>query len=168
MEDNKPQIQSNPPLDLKNPIFKPRPGWGGKFNIWIKRNFQSRVLPTFAVLVFVIGVYSYFINRQTAQAPVVEEQRTEITENIQKVVGPGQSITHVVRSIIAEYLMENSINISNEQKIFMETYIVNQLANKHPRTGEALLIKPLTIEDAVDKAKSLNEYQLKAWSRYVK
>ncbi len=168
MEDNKPQIQSNPALDLKNPIFKPRPGWGGKFNIWIKTNFQSRVLPTIAVLIFIIGAYLYFTNRSPIQPPVIQERKIEITENIQKVVGSGQSVTHVVRSIIAEYLTKNEINMSNEQKIFMETYIVNQLASKYLKSGEIFSIKPLTIKDAIDKAKSLNEYQLKAWSRYVK
>lgn len=168
MEDNKPQTESNPPLDLKSPIFKSKPGWGGKFNIWIKKNFQSWILPIVAVSVFIIGVYLYFANRQAALAPIVEDREIETTENIQKVISTGQSITHIIRSTIVEYLIKNDIDMSAEQKIFMETYIVSQFADKHPKIGEALLIRPFVIKDAIDKAKSLNEYQIKAWSRYVK
>lgn len=168
MEDNKSQIQSNSSLDLKNPIFQPKPGWGDKFNNWLRKNFPAWILPIIAVLVFIIGAYLYFTNRSAMPVPIVEDRKIETTENIEKVISSGQSITHVIRSTVVEYLVKNGIDMSAEQKIFMETYIVNQFANKHPRLGETLLIRPFIIRDAIDKAKSLNEYQLKAWSRYVK
>lgn len=48
-------------LDIKSPIFTPRPGWGGKLKKWLSRHFPSRILPALAFSTLVIGIYLVFV-----------------------------------------------------------------------------------------------------------
>jgi len=48
-------------LDIKSPIFTPRPGWGGKLKQWLSKNFESRVLPLISSAVLATGLYLVFI-----------------------------------------------------------------------------------------------------------
>ncbi|OGN08538.1 MAG: hypothetical protein A3C61_01965 [Candidatus Yanofskybacteria bacterium RIFCSPHIGHO2_02_FULL_39_10] len=44
-------------LDIKSPIFTPRPGWGGKLKKWLSNYFESRILPALAFSALTIGIY---------------------------------------------------------------------------------------------------------------
>jgi len=44
------------PLDIKSPIFTPRPGWGGKLKKWLTRHFH-KVLPFLAFIALGTGIY---------------------------------------------------------------------------------------------------------------
>jgi len=62
--DNKKQpllLLNNPGLDIKSPIFIPRPGWGGKLKKWLFRHFEAKILPAIALAVLFIGIYLNFI-----------------------------------------------------------------------------------------------------------
>ena len=49
-------------FDIKSPIFKPKPGWGGKLNKWILANFTDKILPFIAFGSLVFGAYLVFIS----------------------------------------------------------------------------------------------------------
>ena len=63
MDTNKPIIfqEKKQEFDIKSPVFKPKPGWGGKFNGWILANFADKILPFIAFVLLVFGVYLVFI-----------------------------------------------------------------------------------------------------------
>jgi len=44
-------------LDIKSPIFTPRPGWGGKLKKWLSRHFSSRIFPFLAFSTLAVGIY---------------------------------------------------------------------------------------------------------------
>jgi len=44
-------------LDIKSPIFKPRPGWGGQLKNWLSTHFQEKILPAISFAIFAIGLY---------------------------------------------------------------------------------------------------------------
>ena len=48
-------------LDIKSPIFTPRPGWGGKLKKWLLRHFPSKILPFIAFFTLAVGVYLVFV-----------------------------------------------------------------------------------------------------------
>ena len=50
-------IDKNGTLDIKSPIFTPRPGWGGKLKKWLSHHFESRILPSLAFSTLIIGIY---------------------------------------------------------------------------------------------------------------
>ena len=55
------------PLDIKSPIFTPRPGWGGKLKKWLSRQQARlaqgaarhfpRILPTLSFSILAVGIY---------------------------------------------------------------------------------------------------------------
>ncbi|MDP3697689.1 MAG: hypothetical protein Q8R55_06815 [Candidatus Taylorbacteria bacterium] len=53
---NKPN-NKNIELDIKSPIFTPRPGWGGKLKKWLSGHFSSYILPFLAFSTFAVGIY---------------------------------------------------------------------------------------------------------------
>ena len=46
-------------LDLKSPIFKPNPGWGGKLKKWLTKN-QSTMFVVFWIALFVFFLFRRF------------------------------------------------------------------------------------------------------------
>lgn len=44
-------------VDLKSPIFKPKPSWGGQINGWLKNNFTRYIFPIISVIVLLFGLY---------------------------------------------------------------------------------------------------------------
>ena len=56
---NKPN-NKNVKLDIKSPVFQPRPGWGGKLKKWLSRHFESKILPIIACFVLGLGIYLTF------------------------------------------------------------------------------------------------------------
>lgn len=46
-------------IDIKSPIFTPRPGWSGKLKKWLSRHFESEILPFVALLSLVLGIYLF-------------------------------------------------------------------------------------------------------------
>ena len=46
-----------PELDIKSPIFTPRPGWGGKMKKWFKKNWRPYILPGSISALVTMGIY---------------------------------------------------------------------------------------------------------------
>lgn len=158
--DNTPQQ-----LDLKSPIFKPRPGWGGKLNNWLKINFENKVLPVLAVAIIIAGAYLYSLKHDVAQAPI---ENSPVADAIDVQVRSGQGLTHVARTVIIEYLNGNSINLSAAQKVFAESYLVTKMENRQLIAGFTFSVKTKDVEQTIEKAKSLTPSQIETWSRYVR
>ncbi|KKT82557.1 MAG: hypothetical protein A3B99_00750 [Candidatus Yanofskybacteria bacterium RIFCSPHIGHO2_02_FULL_44_12b] len=61
---NKDQLQLpvdiKEPLDIKSPVFKAEPGWGGQLKRWFSREPGS--VPFFAVLVLILIVEIYLLS----------------------------------------------------------------------------------------------------------
>ena len=47
-------------LDLKSPIFKPNPGWGGKLKKWLAKN-ELILFVVFWVVLFVFFLFRRFL-----------------------------------------------------------------------------------------------------------
>ena len=48
-------------IEIKSPIFTPRPGWGGKLKNWTSFNFNSKILPIASIAVLIVGLYLVFV-----------------------------------------------------------------------------------------------------------
>lgn len=53
--------ESLPQLDIKSPIFTPRPGWGGKLKKWFQNNWRPYILPAIATALITAALYKTFI-----------------------------------------------------------------------------------------------------------
>jgi len=52
-----PTLLPNKNIDIKSPIFKPEPGWGGQIKKWLKNNFSRYIFPIISILVLLFGLY---------------------------------------------------------------------------------------------------------------
>ena len=150
-------------MDIKSPIFKAKPGWGGKLKSWLSSNFESRILPVISILVLIIGLYGFFNNSD--RVALEEDKESEV---IQKIAQPRQGITHLARAALAEFLESKNIQLLPAQKLFTETYLVTKLNLRLVHPGDTVTFKINDLTEAIEKSKLLTDYQLAEWSKYLK
>lgn len=150
-------------IDIKSPIFTPRPGWGGKLKNWLKTNGQSKFLPAVSIAVLVVGLFMYLNNKEAQNSP-----NDLLGQSIEKIAEPRQGLTHLARSAISDYLMINNIELTAEQKLYAETYLVSILGKKSVSVGEKVVFESDKLSESVEKAKNLTPYQIQEWSKYLK
>lgn len=150
-------------IDIKSPIFTPRPGWGGKLKNWLKTNGQPKVLPVASIAILAIGLFVY-LNGKGNQNPNIDVS----AQAIEKIAEPRQGLTHLARSAIYDYLTANDVELSAEQKLYAETYLVSILGKKSVSVGEKVVFESDKLSESVEKAKNLTPYQIQEWSKYLK
>ncbi len=185
----KPEPPQQPP-QLPGPVFEPKPGWGGKFSNWWKKNFIKVALPIIIAAV-IVAVTIFLRTRQepeqesktqvpgatdqirTEEQVIVEEITTEEgrVESIYRAAAQkGEGTTHLARKALKEYLKENSSageGLRAEHKIYIEDYLKDQHGERFLEIGEELEFSSNDITQAVEMAKSLSENQLSNLSQFV-
>jgi len=82
----------------------------------------------------------------------------------------GDSQTSVARTIIDRHLssIEAGGDFSAEQKLFMETWLVDQLGrNDIVHVGDSVSITKVQLETVTEAARKLDESQIAAWADYL-
>ena len=83
-------------------------------------------------------------------------------------VRKGDNQTIVVRQVINDYMANQTAGLSAEQRLYMETVIVNSLPrNDVVFTGQEITVDEATINNAAEDAKNLTEAQIAQWSMYL-
>ena len=152
-------------LDIKSPIFKAKPGWGGKLKNWLGSNLESKILPAAATLVLVFGLYN-FLNKDGSKTAELETDLE--SEIIEKIAQPRQGLTHLARAALSEYLNSKGFDLSPEQKLFAETYLVTKLNNRLVHAGDTVTFRINDLTETIERAQTLTDYQLQEWGKYLK
>ena len=83
-------------------------------------------------------------------------------------VREGDNQTVVVRQMVSEFLSGKDENISAEQKLFVETNVVNSITrNDFVNAGEQIEVDESVVSDFVDQSKELSETQVALWAEYL-
>ncbi|GEM_PF-3465199 len=151
-------------LDIKSPIFTPKPGWGGKLKNWLASNLSSKILPAVSILILSAGLYAFFNKNDQAAGPKPDNQ----AGTIEKIAQPRQGLTHLAREALTEFLNSKGLDLSPEQKLFAETYLVTKLNKRLVNAGDTVAFKINDLTETIERAQALNELQLQAWSKYLK
>lgn len=103
----------------------------------------------------------------TPQAGPVEVEKQ--TDSYSATVRKGDNQTVIVRQIVNDYLSDNSLSLSPEQRLYTETVLVDSLPrNDLIYPGAVLKVASEKIQTAVSDSSNLTEYQLSLWSKYLK
>lgn len=96
--------------------------------------------------------------------PEGKVENDKITEYAEK----GQGITHLARKSLNRYLKEvdESVELSNEQKIYVEDYLQNRTGSGSLKIGEAKTFSTDLIKEAIDASKKLTPSQLENLKKY--
>lgn len=166
----KTKMQTNN-IELKSPIFKPRPGWGGKLKEWLLKNFYSVILPTLAIILILEMVHLLWSAYITPSENIILNNAQSQNEDIiEKTAGKGQGITHLAREALTDYLEDNSNSstpLLPAQKIYIETYLASLNDNREINIGDKISFKKTDIALAIKRAEFLTPEQIEGWSRYI-
>lgn len=83
-------------------------------------------------------------------------------------VNKGDNQTVIARQMITEYLNKQSKTLSDEQRIYVETVIVDSMPrNNVVYEGSEIVVAESTISSAVENGASLTVTQLARWATYL-
>lgn len=158
----------NPNINLQGPIFEFGPGWGAKTNKWFKKYIlasscslcrNTRYILLAGVIILIIGwpQFKKMSNRQPQDAPAGQIKTAEIVQ-----IGDGK--IKFARRVLANYLAQSpELNLTNGQKVFIETALGQSIANNAFHAGNNIEIAADNIKSVIEKSKLLTVSQLKRW-----
>lgn len=81
----------------------------------------------------------------------------------------GQGLTHLARQALNEYLstVKPDVELSREQKIYIEDYLKDQMEGERVATGEKIIFESADIEDGMDNAQDLTPKQISNLTKYA-
>ncbi|MFH1392750.1 MAG: hypothetical protein ABIG90_03750 [bacterium] len=165
--------------------LEPNKGWRDQTKNWFKNN-SSIILAAVIIVVLAGGIYAY-MQRDISEPSFLEnfaaEQENEIVPlEIQEepagtggpiIVSPeeevfsetaqkGDGITHLARKALAKYLEKTGGDpeLTKEHKIYIEDYLQNRTGEDSLEIGDQKTFSKSLIEEAIQKAKTLNSEQL--------
>lgn len=103
-------------------------------------------------------------------AQTKEPETTQPTSNgntIAQIAAKSEGVTHLARRAVKEYAANANENLSAEQKIYAEDYLKKKIGSKKLAVGEKVEFSIEMIKQGIEKAKGLNEKQIKNLSKYV-
>jgi len=104
---------------------------------------------------------------KTTPAPqVAASQETE--NSFVETAAKGDGMTKLARRALANYLEKNpDSTLTAEHKIYIEDFLRKNVAKKSVRIGTSVEFSKSLIQNAITKAKTLNEGQLKNLHKYA-
>lgn len=106
-------------------------------------------------------------NTNVTQAKEETNSNVAGTSVIKQTAARSEGITHLARRAAKEYLASSGETLSPEQKIYVEDYLKRQIGSQKITVGQTLEFNEDVIKTGVEKAKALNEKQIKNLSKYV-
>jgi hypothetical protein len=99
----------------------------------------------------------------------VEAEATEesTTSNFDYVAQPGDSYSLMARKAVQTYGINNSVNLSGAQIIFIETNLTKAAGSPVLNLGQNVSIDGNLVSEWVDKAQALTEEQQALWQPYA-
>ncbi len=105
-----------------------------------------------------------------------EEEKEDIEESVErkyykKTAQEGDGLTHLARRAVTSYMEEEKINLSEEERVYVEDYVQKRLhtEKEEPRfldIGEEVEISLELIYEGVSSAKNLTSQQIDNLSQY--
>jgi len=99
---------------------------------------------------------------------IIPESRRENGTIIEK-TAPGEGITHLARRALKNYTKdnpENTENITNEHKIYIEDYIKDSIGSRPLEVGEEITFSEDLIKEAINASLELTPEQLNNLEKY--
>jgi hypothetical protein len=83
----------------------------------------------------------------------------------------GEGLTHLARKAVTSYMTDNDVNLTDEQRIYVEDYVQKELQKEKGTTvvevGESVDISSELLENAISNANDLTAEQLSNLSQYT-
>jgi len=102
----------------------------------------------------------------------VEEEVSLQKETYKETAKRGDGLTHLARRATTSYIEDENINLSHEERIYVEDYVQKRLAPektglRHLEIGEEIEVSTELIEEAIAQAELLTTQQIENLSQYT-
>ena len=106
------------------------------------------------------------------EVAVSEEEASFTKEVYREVAEKGDGLTHLARRATTSYIEDENINLSSEERIYVEDYVQKRLAPektglRHLEIGEEVEVSTELIEEAIVQAEMLTTQQIENLSQYT-
>ena len=102
---------------------------------------------------------------ETTFEEIIPEGRKENNNIIEKAV-KGEGVTHLARRALKDYLEDNSRQLTNEHKIYIEDYLKDQIGSRPLEIDEEITFSQDSIKEAINASLELNQDQLNNLEEY--
>ncbi len=108
----------------------------------------------------------------TAQWTVAEEERLETEGYYLEKAERGDGLTHLARRALTEYMQEEDLDLSDEERVYIEDYVQKRLTPEDAETrmldmGEEIEISKELLADGVQEAENLTPQDIDNLSQYA-
>lgn len=162
---------------------------------WLKQN-KSMVVAVIIIVILIGGIYALSkketkveipqeeqeeitqeeaVSSEEAETEEVAGEEKEVVsegevqdEKIVEYAEKGEGITHLARKALGRYTSEVdlSVNLSNEQKIYIEDYLQNRTGTKGLEIGESTSFSKDLIKEAISASQKLTPAELENLKKY--
>ncbi len=139
------------------------------------REYGVRELFSSASQTLLEEIEERFFDREenmVGEDPEIEEEEEVEIASYKEVAQSGDGLTHLARRAISSYIEDNDIEISKEERIYMEDYVQKRLAPEKTGLrfldiGEEVEISVELIEEALEEANQLTPSQIDNLTQYT-
>lgn len=148
------------------PVFEAGPGWGAKTKQWLGRYFFKVIVPMAVVVLVIYAIAARSPN--SAEDSATESPAPTITPSISIEVNRGDSRISIARRALAKYLTLSPGELTDGQKLFIETEFGQKTKGIALKIGETIDINIDDLKAVIEKSKTLTKTQLDKWEVMVK
>ncbi len=98
--------------------------------------------------------------------PEITTEKDLYTVTAQK----GEGLTHLARKALTTYMNDENINLTNEERIYIEDYVQKEIQKKEGKStvdlGDEIEISTDLLDDAIDSANNLTPTQINNLTQY--
>jgi len=106
------------------------------------------------------------ITQEETIQEIVPQTGSQSTGSITEKATKGEGVTHLSRRALKNYLKNNSKNLTNEHKVFIEDYLKDKTGSRQLEVGEEINFSEKLIEEAINTSAELSAEQLKNLEKY--
>ena len=154
---------------LPSPMFKPRPGWGGKLRTWLHDNLY--ILMFRGLLLVAVGLVGLSLIRSWNAAPLAQSPSPSGSSNLAQyefIAAHGVGLTHLAAKALDAYLIEQSSTLDAPRHLFAVDALARQAGWHRLSVGEKIVFDITALAQAVTSAQSLTKTQYSAWQRLLR
>lgn len=120
-------------------------------------------------LVFVMPVSAQDANQENSEETIETIEGSSESESVSYtfIAQSGDSYAEIARKTTQIYGIENSVELSGEQIIFVETNLTIAAGSPLLNVGQEVSVDQDLVREWVDKAVNLSEGELSLWTKYA-
>jgi len=156
-------------LQLPGPMFRPRPGWGGRLRGWLSGNVYVVVFRLLLLAAAALVVASLVGRHEPETAFPSPTASPFAYDTYYQVALAGEGMTHLAAKTVDDYSHDQipPLTLDAVQHLFAVDALARLAGWKRMELGDGVSFRTAVVADVVATAQSLTPAQRTAWSRLL-